>query len=309
MTLFLGLDAFETFWHDAGAGLGKGAIPMRGDTSRLPLALAALIGGLALFVVIASFVGTTREAHAVPSCPKGNQLALVIAPNGNALQVCPGYTGSGLDWYIYDSGDHLLNSVGGLHYTAVLNISVSPDSKFMIFLAVDTGGVDSYIYGSNGASLNNSGGYIYTGVLAVISTNDSKFAAALSWYTFLGGSGIDWYIYGTNGQYVNSAGAQNATLISLGGTSDSKVIVRICYTTTQQAEIYTYAANGTLESVTPGGPCYGSGASVGGIAELPPIASMGGSPGYNYAIAAVLALVAVVAFAAGGWYARRRWSR
>ena len=24
------LDAFETFWHDGGAGLGKGVIPMRG---------------------------------------------------------------------------------------------------------------------------------------------------------------------------------------------------------------------------------------------------------------------------------------
>ena len=46
---------------------------------------------------------------------------------------------------------------------------------------------------------------------------------------------------------------------------------------------------------------------VGDIAELPPIAGMGDSPGYNYAIAAVLAFVAVVAFAAGGWYARKRW--
>jgi hypothetical protein len=46
---------------------------------------------------------------------------------------------------------------------------------------------------------------------------------------------------------------------------------------------------------------------VGGIAELPPIAGMGGSPSHNYAIAAVLAFVADGAFAAGGWYARRRW--
>jgi hypothetical protein len=44
------LDAFETFCHAAGAGLGKGAIPMRGDAPRLPLVLAALVGGLALFV-------------------------------------------------------------------------------------------------------------------------------------------------------------------------------------------------------------------------------------------------------------------
>jgi hypothetical protein len=27
------LDAFETFCHDAGAGLGKGAIPMRGGAA------------------------------------------------------------------------------------------------------------------------------------------------------------------------------------------------------------------------------------------------------------------------------------
>jgi len=34
---------------------------------------------------------------------------------------------------------------------------------------------------------------------------------------------------------------------------------------------------------------------------------MGDSPVHNYAMAAVLAFVAVVALAAGGWYARRRW--
>jgi len=49
--------------------------------------------------------------------------------------------------------------------------------------------------------------------------------------------------------------------------------------------------------------------AVGGTAELPPIAGIAGSPTYNYAVAAVLAFVAVVAFAAGGWYARRRWWR
>jgi len=53
--------------------------------------------------------------------------------------------------------------------------------------------------------------------------------------------------------------------------------------------------------------CCASGGVVGGIGELPPIAGMGGSPSYNYAIAALLAVVAVVAFAAGGWYAKRRW--
>jgi hypothetical protein len=49
--------------------------------------------------------------------------------------------------------------------------------------------------------------------------------------------------------------------------------------------------------------------SVSGLGELPPIAGMGGSPGYNYAIAAVLAVVAVVAFAVSVWHARRRWGR
>jgi hypothetical protein len=44
------LDAFGTFCHDAGTGLGKGAIPMRGDTPRRRIALAAFIGGPALFV-------------------------------------------------------------------------------------------------------------------------------------------------------------------------------------------------------------------------------------------------------------------
>jgi hypothetical protein len=37
------------------------------------------------------------------------------------------------------------------------------------------------------------------------------------------------------------------------------------------------------------------------------MAGIDGSPAHNYAIAVVLAFVAVAAFAAGGWYARRRW--
>ena len=44
------LDAFEAFCHDAGAGLGDGAIPMRSDTPRRPIALAVFIGGPALFI-------------------------------------------------------------------------------------------------------------------------------------------------------------------------------------------------------------------------------------------------------------------
>lgn len=53
--------------------------------------------------------------------------------------------------------------------------------------------------------------------------------------------------------------------------------------------------------------CAVTASAVGGIANLPPMAGIDGSSGYNYAIAALLAFVAVVAFAAGGWYARRRW--
>jgi len=49
--------------------------------------------------------------------------------------------------------------------------------------------------------------------------------------------------------------------------------------------------------------------AVGGTGELPPMAGIGGSPSHNYAVAATLALVAAGAFAAGGWYARRRWLR
>ena len=53
--------------------------------------------------------------------------------------------------------------------------------------------------------------------------------------------------------------------------------------------------------------CAVSTSAVGGIADLPPMAGIDGSPAHNYAIAVVLAFVAVAAFAAGGWYARRRW--
>jgi hypothetical protein len=47
-------------------------------------------------------------------------------------------------------------------------------------------------------------------------------------------------------------------------------------------------------------------APVGGLAELPGAA---GSSGPNYVLLAGLAAAAVVALAAGGWYARRRWVR
>ena len=55
-------------------------------------------------------------------------------------------------------------------------------------------------------------------------------------------------------------------------------------------------------------PCSFDG-PVGGMAELPPIAGIDGWPAHNYAIAAALAFVAVVALTAGAWYARRRFSR
>jgi hypothetical protein len=45
---------------------------------------------------------------------------------------------------------------------------------------------------------------------------------------------------------------------------------------------------------------------VGGLAELPGVV---GSSGPNYVLLAGLAAAAVVALAAGGWYARRRWVR
>jgi len=69
------------------------------------------------------------------------------------------------------------------------------------------------------------------------------------------------------------------------------------------------AANLYVCKGTSGWAGVSTGGAVGGIGELPPMAGMGGSPAHNYAIAALLAFVAVVAFAAGGWYARRRWLR
>ena len=45
--------------------------------------------------------------------------------------------------------------------------------------------------------------------------------------------------------------------------------------------------------------------AVGGSIELFP--GISDSPSHNYAVAAMLALVALVAFAAGGWYTRKRW--
>jgi len=47
---------------------------------------------------------------------------------------------------------------------------------------------------------------------------------------------------------------------------------------------------------------------VGGIAVFPDI-GLSDSAGHNYLVLAMLAFVAVAAFAAGGWYARKRWSR
>ncbi len=83
------LDAFEMFCHDAGAGLGKGAIPMRSDTSRLPLVLAALVGGLALFVAgfvialeVRSVVATPPEAPAAQLPNPGHGYDQIELPPG-----------------------------------------------------------------------------------------------------------------------------------------------------------------------------------------------------------------------------------
>jgi len=81
------IDAFETFCHDAGAGLGKGAIPMRGDTSRLPLALAALVGGLALFVAGFIIAAEVRSADAGAAATGG-----ACYTNWNADTCAAGYT-------------------------------------------------------------------------------------------------------------------------------------------------------------------------------------------------------------------------
>jgi hypothetical protein len=53
--------------------------------------------------------------------------------------------------------------------------------------------------------------------------------------------------------------------------------------------------------------CCASGAVVGGIGELPSVAATGDPLPRNQVI--IAAVTALVAFAAGGWYARRRWSR
>jgi hypothetical protein len=53
--------------------------------------------------------------------------------------------------------------------------------------------------------------------------------------------------------------------------------------------------------------CCASGAVVGGIGQLPNVAGTGDSLPRNQII--IAAVTAMAAFAVGGWYARRRWSR
>ena len=53
--------------------------------------------------------------------------------------------------------------------------------------------------------------------------------------------------------------------------------------------------------------CASGGAVVGGVADMPNVAGTGDSLPRNQII--IAAVTALVAFTAGGWYARRRWSR
>jgi len=53
--------------------------------------------------------------------------------------------------------------------------------------------------------------------------------------------------------------------------------------------------------------CASGGATVGGIGELPNVAGTGGALPRNGII--IAAVTAMIAFGAGGWYARRRWGR
>jgi hypothetical protein len=194
------LATFEIFWHDAGAGLGKGAIPMRSDTSRLPLVLAALVGGLALFVAGFFIAAEMRSAAASPAAAV---TASGCYTNWNANTCSPGYT------------------------------------------AVETG-----VWTTAGDGAGVAAGFI----CAAEKAQDSGY-----------------------GYYVNAITRYYPVLAH---RMDQEPCATCCAVTTS---------------------------SVGGIGELPPIAGIDGSPAHNYAIAAVLAFVAVVAFAAGGWYAKRRW--
>ena len=194
------LDAFGTFWHDAGAGLGKGAIPMRSDLNRLPLFLAVLVGGIAIFVAGFIIAAEMRSAVASPA-------------------------------------------------------------------AAATGG---------GCYTNWNGNGCAAGYTAV-----------------------------TTGEWTT-------VWTAVGGSVPGGDIICAAPKTADQTDNYPRATTaGDATHVINHEPCAifcaSVTSSVGGIGELPSIAGIGGSPSYNYAIAAVLAFVAVVAFAAGGWYARRRW--
>jgi len=114
------LDAFETLCNDAGAGLGKGAIPMRSDTPRLPLVLAALVGGLALFV--AGFV-IALEVRSVVATPPEAPAAQLPNPGHSYDQIeLPSGTWPGLDADKVDGLD--ASEVGGI--SACFNQEVSP---------------------------------------------------------------------------------------------------------------------------------------------------------------------------------------
>jgi hypothetical protein len=194
---FSGLDAFEMFWHDAGAGLGKGTIPMRSDTPRLPVVLAALVGGIALFV--AGFI-IAAEMRSAAASPAAAVTASGCYTNWNADTCSTGYT------------------------------------------AVETGLWTPISQGGTG-----------TGIICAAEKSQNSTAQTFD------------------------ASTRN-------GPTSHRIHLEPCA---------VCCAVVTL--------------SVGGIGELSTMAGMGGSPGYNYAVAGVLALVAVTAFAAGGWYARRRW--
>jgi len=208
---------------------------MRGDTSRLPLVLAAFVGGLALFVAGFFIAAEMRSAVASPA-PAPAQSAGKLIDLGR-ITVSAGTEG----WFPFaDVSDcsqmRFMARATGPDQIQVVSLRTSPDGVIRVYTS------SARLTESQGAPVDG----FYT-------------ASALI-------QGPDRYL-------------------------------QVAVYSSVQADV-----DGWLWCATTS-----SGLAVGGIADLPPLAGIDGSPAHNYAIAAVLAFVAVVAFTAGGWYARRRW--
>jgi len=263
------IDAFETFCHDAGAGLGKGATPMRRFAT-----LAIVLGLAASLLGVFAFSGLSVRAGAMAGQPRGGQITILSQATESDVSCALAKNEHPTVPTGLDTAETVavgIQNVGGAQDVDVELRLVSPLACPAEWDAatVPSGGVvePPEIIGPNQLS-------------------DARWAE-----TGMGASELRT----RNVDYIVNCSASPPTYpfqivedVSGASLDDPNPMNNTC-------------ENHPVVTGTGSGP-------VGGIAELPAVVESDW-PARNFMALAGLATTALIALTAGAWYARRRWGR